>query len=133
MRVAVATWQERVAPVFDVAGHLALFEIAEGQVVSRSQATLPSPDFPGKVRELVELGVDRLICGAISRPALDQVRAAGIEIHPFVSGALSDVLAAWLAGRLARSEFAMPGCGRRSGCRRGAGGAGRGRPWWCER
>jgi predicted Fe-Mo cluster-binding NifX family protein len=77
--------------------------------------------------------VTHLICGAVSRSALNQVRSTGIDVHPFVSGALSDVLAGWLAGRLARPEFAMPGCGRRAGCRGGARSAGRGRPWWCER
>jgi predicted Fe-Mo cluster-binding NifX family protein len=137
MRAAFAVWNDRIAPVFDVTRRIHLVEAEAGRIVSEAEAALPDDDGSGKVLRLVELGVDTLVCGAISRSMHVMVSAYGIRTVPFVAGDLREIVTAWLSGELERKAFAMPGCcavGRGAGRRvRAAGqevhrmsGAGRG-------
>jgi predicted Fe-Mo cluster-binding NifX family protein len=73
-------------------------------------------DFPvQKTLRLVELGIETLICGAITRNLNAVIFSYGIQVIPFVAGDLHEVVQAWLRGCLARDSFVMPGCGRKRG------------------
>ncbi|MGQ9662561.1 MAG: NifB/NifX family molybdenum-iron cluster-binding protein [Kiritimatiellia bacterium] len=113
MRVAVATWNGRISPVFDVARQIMLLDFENGQEVSRRQETLPGTDPWAQTARLGALGVGVLICGAISRPMLALLTRKGVEVIPFTAGPVEDVLAAWRAGRLPNPALTMPGCYRR--------------------
>jgi len=58
------------------------------------------------------LGVDILICGAVSRQFLDKLMAAGIRIIVGISGNPEDVLHAYLHGNIYDTKFMMPGVRR---------------------
>ena len=120
MKAAFPHWENRIAPVFDVAREMCLVEVSSGRVVQEVRETLQA-DLPvQKVLRLAELGVGTLICGAISRPLHEMVLAYGIRVIPFVAGDLRQVIRAWLKDDLDRDAFAMPGCwgrGRRRGAR----------------
>lgn len=110
MKTAFATWANRIAPVFDTTRHVYVVEASGGRIVRETQETL-SADLPmQKTLRLVELGVDTLVCGAISQPLHALVTAYGIRVVPFVAGELSEVMRAWIAGGLHEGVFAMPGC-----------------------
>jgi len=131
MTVALAVWDDRISPVFDTAGTLLVVEIEDGQVTGRREEPV-SADLPTeKVARLKALGVETLVCGAISRPLAEAIAAEGIRLVPFVAGSLEEVIAAYVEGLLPGPTFAMPGCGRRRrdrfGRGRGRGGGGRGR------
>ena len=117
MKVAFAVWDDRIAPVFDVARHVHLVETDSGRIVEEGEKDLPEDAAAQRARRLADLGVGTLVCGAISRPVQDAVAAFGIRVVPFVAGDLRDVVRAWLAGGLDRSAFRMPGCGARGGRR----------------
>ena len=70
-----------------------------------------------KTLRLLELGVEVLVCGAISRSLHVIVASYGIQIVPFVASDLHEVIQAWLAGHLVHYAFAMPGCYGRGGRR----------------
>ncbi len=109
MKAAFATWNNRIAPVFDVARRIHLVETEAGKAVRETQVALVD-DLPvQKAIRLAELGVGTLVCGAISRPLQVTVAAQGIQIIPFVAGDLREVIQAWLAGALDSDSFAMPG------------------------
>jgi predicted Fe-Mo cluster-binding NifX family protein len=87
---------------------------------------------PRRVIRLRNLGVDVLICGAISRPLAFMITGLGIELLPHIRGRIDEVLNAYLTSRLTEQRFSMPGCkagsrkrfrgrgrgqGRRRGCR----------------
>jgi len=130
MKAGFACWQERIAPVFDVARQVRVVEATAGTIVADTPVTLPD-NATQRVARLTELGVTTLLCGAISRPLEELVRAAGIRVVPFLAGEAAALIRAWQHGRLDRAAFAMPGCcGRRAGrrMRRGRCGAGRRRP-----
>lgn len=116
MRAAFATWQQRIAPVFDVARQVHLVDADAGRVVSESDRSLPD-DLPLlRARHLVELEIGELVCGAISRPLHAMVASLGIRVVPFITGDLREVIQAWLAGGLASDRYAMPGCWGRGMC-----------------
>jgi predicted Fe-Mo cluster-binding NifX family protein len=66
-----------------------------------------------KAARLADLGVDTLVCGAISRSMREVVAASGIRVISFVSGERDEVVRAWLGGGLDQPAFTMPGCGGR--------------------
>jgi predicted Fe-Mo cluster-binding NifX family protein len=130
MKVALATWNGRISPVFDVARQVLMLDVADGRERARHEETLPGTDPLAQADRLASLAPQTLICGAISQPMAAMLVARGVCVMPFTAGPVEDVLAAWMAGSLPNTALSMPGCcGRMRRCRgRGAGGrAGRGR------
>jgi predicted Fe-Mo cluster-binding NifX family protein len=117
MKVAIPVWQNNISSVFDFADKLSLAEIEEQTEKNRIEIPLPNEPIPQKAGRLKELGIDVLICGAISKPLAFLIVGTGIKIIPFVSGQIDEVLHAYVSGRLTDSRFLMPGC--RRGARKG--------------
>jgi predicted Fe-Mo cluster-binding NifX family protein len=117
MKAAFPFWENRIAPVFDTARQICIVEVESGKIVEENLETLTGELPVQMALRLTELGVGALICGAISRPLQETLIGCGIQVVPFVSGNLHEVIHAWMSGRLNRSAFAMPGCLGRQ-CRR---------------
>ena len=113
MKTAFAYWDNRIAPVFDIARQIHVVETESGRIIAETEEFFAN-DMPAKkVFRIVELGVSTLVCGAISRPLHAMVMASGIRVISFVAGDLHKVIKAWLDGKLESGKFAMPGCCRR--------------------
>ena len=111
MKAAFAYSGNRIAPVFDVAGRICVVKTDSGQVeAERIDESLVDHLPVQKALKLAELGVDFLVCGAISRTLHETIVAYGVRIIPFVTGDLEEVIQAWVAGKLDRESFVMPGC-----------------------
>ena len=110
LKAAFAVWNRRIAPVFDVARQVRVVTAESGRIVCETEESLPDDAGSGKVLKLTELGVDTLVCGAISRSLQGMIAAYGIRTVPFVAGDLRRIVEAWLAGELEKRSFAMPGC-----------------------
>ncbi|HUU03461.1 MAG TPA: NifB/NifX family molybdenum-iron cluster-binding protein [Myxococcota bacterium] len=128
MQVAITVWNQRVSPLFDSARTIFLLKIEGGHVMERSEVSLDITMPHYRVQRLHQLGVDVLICGAISRPLAVLCASTGIELIPWVAGELDRVIEAFITNSLPDPVLTMPGCRRRlrNGRRRG-GGMGRGR------
>jgi predicted Fe-Mo cluster-binding NifX family protein len=127
MRIAIPVWRDRVSPVFDVAGNLRLVDQEDGAPLQRSDASIQEGDSVARVRKITELGVDLLICGAISRPLESMLTAAGVKVVARICGGVDEVLNAHRSGRLGDPAFAMPGCcGQKRRRHRGSCGRNRG-------
>ena len=114
LKVAFACLDERIAPVFDTALQVRVLETESGRIISEKREMLP-PDLPlQKTIRLNELGIQSIVCGAISRTLNAMITANGIQVIPFVAGDLHAVIQAWLKGGLNGKAFAMPGCRRRA-------------------
>ena len=117
-KAAFATWNDRIAPVFDVARSVRIVEIKDGRIIGQTQADVAGEMPNQRASCVAALKVRTLVCGAISRPLQAVIRAYGIEVIPFVAGNLQEVIQAWLGGKLDGSaEYIMPGC-RNAGRRR---------------
>lgn len=121
MKIAIPLWNDCVSSVFDFAHRLLLVDIEDGGEVNRCEVELKAESLPQRAGSLKRLGVDVLVCGAISRALACMVTASGIELLAFVTGRIDDVLQAYLTGRLVKPEFTMPGYwpGARKGFGRG--------------
>jgi predicted Fe-Mo cluster-binding NifX family protein len=127
MKIAIPVWNGFVSNVFDFAHRILLVDIENAKMVNRSEVDLKTESLPQRASNLKNLGVDVLICGAISRALANMVMASRIQVLPYVTGKVDDVLQAYLTGQLVHPQFTMPGYW--PGARRGFGRGGRGRRW----
>lgn len=115
--MALAMWNGRISPVFDVARQVLMLDIEDDKVITRKEEVLPGTEPQIQADRLASLGPQVLICGAISQPMADMLAAKSIQVIPFVAGDIDQVLGAWLLGTLPNPALSMPGCcGRRRGC-----------------
>lgn len=110
MKVAMPVWNDCVSTVFDFADCLLVVDCESEVIRGRSMVDLTGTDLAEKVARLRELGIGALLCGAVSRPLEQMIRAAGIEMVPFLRGRADDVLNAYLSGHLPEPGFMLPGC-----------------------
>jgi predicted Fe-Mo cluster-binding NifX family protein len=121
MRLAMPVWNGRVSPVFDTAAQVLVVEVEQACERSRREEALTDSLPTWRVRRLVDLGVEVLICGAVSRPLAALLGGAGIRIVPWTAGPIEDVLRAYLGGELPHPRWLMPGCACGPRGHRGAG------------
>jgi len=119
MKIAIPIHNNNVSNVFDFAGMLLLVDIENGKEVNRSEVALESQLLPQRAAQLKSLGVNVLVCGAISQALANMVTASGIQVLPYVTGRVDDILQAYLTSQLVKPQFTMPGFW--PGARRGFG------------
>ena len=118
MKVALSVWDGHISPVFDVAREMLILSVEGQTVLARQQRLMDDGNPLQKNKELAELGVQTLICGAISKPLLWDLSARGIQVFNFVAGDIETVITAFVAGQLPNPKLVMPGCRvRQPNCR----------------
>ncbi len=122
MKSGITIWNDRIAPVFDVAGKVLVLDANDPTATAETQA-LPQSPF-AKIESLAQSGVKVLICGAISRPLLRTACAAGLKVVPFVAGNVDEVIHALRSGDIETVAGTMPGCGCQQRGRQNQTGAG---------
>jgi predicted Fe-Mo cluster-binding NifX family protein len=129
MRLAVPVWQGRVSPVLDVARRLLVVDVVGGSEVSRAWEELGPGLLPDRIRRLVGLGIDAIVCGAVSRQMMGTLVGLGITVFPGMRGEVEEVLRSVVRGGTPDARFFLPGYevrrmrrrwrgrrGRRNGC-----------------
>ena len=121
MKIAVSVWEGRVSPVFDTASRLLVLDMEGEREQSNFEMYLDDQTLTRKCSRIQVLGVDVLICGAISRYFQGILTSSGIRVIPWVCGSKKEVVEAYMEGNLLHSRFLMPGCSRKRGerCRKG--------------
>ena len=103
-----------MSPVFDVARRVLVVTLEGDHEVSREETAIEETQLVARAKHVTQLGVDVLICGAISMPLEAMLASAGMRVIPHICGPVEDVLLAFASGRLTDEMFLMPGCcGRR--------------------
>jgi predicted Fe-Mo cluster-binding NifX family protein len=110
MKVAFTVWNNRIAPLFDVSRRVHIVESVDGHIVGRCTASIDNDMPTHKAKQLAEMGIQTLVCGAISRSLESLVTAYGIELVAFINGDLQEVVDAWQCGKIYSDNFIMPGC-----------------------
>jgi len=114
MKIAIACWDGGISPVFDVSRSLLLVTVnRRGRVVGERQIELHSEQPLDRAEKLQRLGIQQLICGAISAPFETALIQCGIEPHSFLCGDMKDLLKAIQNSLPIDALFVMPGCQRR--------------------
>ena len=109
MKVAITVWDDCVSSVLDFAQRLVVADLKDGTEKARTEIGLPERDPFAKLARLRELGVDVLICGAVSRSLACAFTAYDIQLLPYVTGKVDDVLKAYQAGQLGLPQYRLPG------------------------
>ena len=120
MRIGIPIWNDRISPVLDTAERLVIIDTGAAAGQARKEVALAQRQLPLRAARFAELGLDLLVCGAVSRPLAELLEAAGVAVEPWVAGDVEEVLQALKTGRLDRACYRMPGCceGRGRGGRR---------------
>ncbi len=114
--IAIPVWEDQVSTTFDFARKLLIVEAEGAREISRSEVILSEEPVARMARQLRDLTVQVVLCGAISQPLARAMSRAGIQVIPYISGEVDPVLAAYLCGQLSEPRFLQPGC--QSGARR---------------
>lgn len=113
MKVAVAIWNDRISPVFDVSRRVLVLDIENGGIRDKSEYRFANDNPIHKIHMLKEMEIGTLICGAVSRHLFQMVNTSGVTTIPFIAGNVEEVISAYLAGALPNPKLCMPGCGIR--------------------
>ena len=119
MKVAISVWEGKISPVFDTASRLLVLEIEGKREISRFETYFEEQAVVRRCARIRILGIDVVICGAISRNFLDMLKLSGIQIIPWVCGSADQALDAFTKepnGIYLDSSFLMPGCSRDESC-----------------
>ena len=110
MKIAITYWNDRVSPLFDTACHLMIFEIKNNRETACVKEVLKNNDPIMRAKHLSQLGIDVVICGAISWECEAMLASVNIKVISCICGPVKDVLRACLNETLEKSSFLMPGC-----------------------
>jgi len=109
MKLAIPVCGQDIALVCDDADCLLLIEAWEKGLRKEERLRCTGNTTIDRANQLRSLGVDLLICGAISCPLQRMIEASGIDIIPFVRGKASEVFEAYWQSRLEDRRFFLPG------------------------
>lgn len=133
MKIAMPIWEGRVSPVMDTANRLLVIEVQDSVEISRQVERTPRPYGTHLAKFVSELGVEVVLCGAISRQLESLLEKSGVEIIGCIKGNVDEVMMAYLNDTLDSRRFFIPayrvghGHRRKGRCRGPMRGYGRGR------
>lgn len=110
MKLALSTWNDLVAPVFDVSGTVMIVKISSGRIKTRKSEDISGMDNLARINLLCNLNIEVLVCGAISKPWHDILTAWDIQVISYVSGKVDEVLRSLLKNNINPQKLYMPGC-----------------------
>ncbi|HDP24770.1 MAG TPA: hypothetical protein ENN34_04930 [Deltaproteobacteria bacterium] len=109
MRIAIPVCEQHVATVADFADSVLVVDFEGGREIKRELVPVTTGILPARVAMLEDLGVDVMICGALSRPFASMAVHSGIGLAAFITGTIAEVLSAFSSGTLSEPRFLMPG------------------------
>lgn len=110
MKIAIPVCNDRVSTVFEAAEELLIVDNKPGASQIRFRASCLQNSMISRTMQLKMLGIDVLICGALTRPVKHRIEATGIRVISFMRGNVDEVLEAFSRGELADRRYILPGC-----------------------
>lgn len=100
MKLAIPVFRTKISPRFDETQGFVLVETSGGDVVSRENLATSGWSEIEKMKRLLDLGVDALICGGIDRASLQYLSFNGVTVFSWVTGEVEDALICYLDNRM---------------------------------
>lgn len=97
----------------DTASRLLILQIKNKREITRSFLPLPKQGRMQGAQFIANVGIDVLICGAISRPYEEALLHRGVTVHAWIRGDSEEVIAAFMENDLLNRKYHLPGCCRR--------------------
>jgi predicted Fe-Mo cluster-binding NifX family protein len=100
MKIAIALFENRVSPRFDLSPKLWIIREENGEVVHQEKISLEGFTILQRIEKLNSSGITKLICGGIHDFSLNQLINMGIEVFHNVMGEADTALKNFLNGEL---------------------------------
>ncbi len=100
MKLAIPAFNSKISPRFDQTQEFVLLETEGSSVVSKEQLATPGWSVTAKMKQLVDLEVDTLICGGIDRASMQYLSFNKVKIYSWVTGEVDDAVACFLDNRM---------------------------------
>ena len=100
MKMAIPVFHTKISPRFDETQGFVLLETENASVVARESLATKGWSVIEKMKQLVELGIDTLICGGIDRASLQYLSFNGVKVYSWVTGEVDDAVACFLDNRM---------------------------------
>ena len=100
MKLAIPVFHTKISPRFDQAQGFVLLETNHSEVIAREEMATRGWTEVDKMRRLVDLGIDALICGGIDRSSLQYLSFNGVHVYSWVTGEVDDAVACFLDNRM---------------------------------
>jgi predicted Fe-Mo cluster-binding NifX family protein len=110
VKIAIPVCNDRISTVFEAAEELLVVDNKPGASQIRFRAACLQKSMISRTMQLKILGIDVLICGALTRPVKHRIEATGIRVISFVRGTVDEILEAFGKGELADQRYILPGC-----------------------
>ena len=100
VRISIATCQDRVCPRFDRADTLIVIDVRDGREETREVLDISAWAAHGRAPRIAQLGVDQLICGALSNFDEAGFDESPVRLIPRVAGPVDTVIEAIVSGTI---------------------------------
>lgn len=100
MKIAIPMFHTKISPRFDQTQGFVLLETQNAGVVVRNNLETKGWSVIAKMKQLVDLEVEVLICGGIDRASLQYLSFNGIKIYSWVTGEVDDAVTCFLDNRM---------------------------------
>jgi predicted Fe-Mo cluster-binding NifX family protein len=100
MKVAIPVFHTKISPRFDQTQAFVLLDIHQSEVIARKNLATRGWSEIDKMRRLVKLGIETVICGGIDRASLQYLSFNGVHVYSWVTGEVDDAVACFLDNRM---------------------------------
>ena len=97
MKIAIPLFKNRVAPHFGASSEVLLLEIKNASVKQEARWNLGAESPFDIARRLVDLGVEKVICGGIGRIYKDWLKEKGVAVEDNKRGEVKEIIKELLA------------------------------------
>ena len=100
MKLAISAFNSKISARFDQTQEFVLIKTEGSTIVSKEQMATPGWPVTAKMKQLVDLDVDTLICGGIDRASMQYLSFNRVKIYSWVTGEVDDAVTCFLDNRM---------------------------------
>jgi predicted Fe-Mo cluster-binding NifX family protein len=100
MKMAIPVFHTKISPRFDETQGFVLLETENASVVAKENLATKGWSVIEKMKQLVELEIDTLICGGIDRASMQYLSFNGVKVYSWVTGEIDDAVVCFLDNRM---------------------------------
>jgi predicted Fe-Mo cluster-binding NifX family protein len=108
-RIAIPVFMDRVSPVLDTCTQIILVDVERNHEICRTQIGVTGTTLFERASFFKMIGVQTIICSAISDSLHRILRDANIEVVCGVAGVAEEIIKACISDSLHQNKFQMPG------------------------
>lgn len=121
MNICLAVYRDRIASLLETADRLIIVRPPDYEMSQLQSIPISNSAHHEMLQILRSNNVSTLICGAISGCVWDFFQANKIDVVPWITGNIVEVVAALRSNSLLSSNLIMPGCRKPGRFRHGPG------------